>query len=89
MIQLRTSPVYVNRMIQQDWMANGGVYGTGGVYMDSHGGAPYTPTGPTLDLSFVGIATAPLAVPGVTDFSLNLDFVAGVYQVTAPYAIWE
>jgi hypothetical protein len=50
MITQNTSPVYVNR-VYQDWMANGGVYGDGGVYYQSASNTP------TLNFQFAG-ATA-------------------------------
>ena len=50
MISQNISPVYVNRAYQ-NWTANGGVYGDGGVHYQSSG------TAPTLDLQFAG-ATA-------------------------------
>ena len=50
MITQNTSPVYVNR-VHQDWMANGGVYGDGGVYYQSASNTP------TLNFQFAG-ATA-------------------------------
>jgi hypothetical protein len=47
MITQNTSPVYVNR-VRQDWMANGGVYGDGGVYYQSASNTP------TLNFQFAG-----------------------------------
>ena len=87
MITALTSPQYVNR-VRQDWTANGGVYGDGGVYMATPANNPFAQLGPTLDLVFAGTATDPLDVASTTDDTLSLNFTAEAYQIAAQYAVW-
>ena len=84
MITVRTSPQYVNR-VRQDWTANGGVYGDGGIFAITPSDNPFAQLGPTLDLVFAGIPTDPL-VGGPT---IILGFTDQTYQVAAQYAVWE
>lgn len=87
MITVRTSPQYVNR-VRQDWTANGGVYGDGGIFAITPSDNPFAQLGPTLDLVFAGIPTDPLGIATLTDNTLSLDFAANVYKIVVPYAEW-
>jgi len=84
MITVRTSPQFVNR-VRQDWTANGGVYGDGGISALIPANNPFAQLGPTLDLVFAGVATTPIT-GGTT---IDLSFTAQSYQVAAQYAVWE
>jgi hypothetical protein len=66
-------------------MANGGVYGDGGVSVITPANNPFAQLGPTLDLVFAGVATSLLA----DSATIELSFTAQSYQVAAQYAIWE
>ena len=84
MITVRTSPQFVNR-VRQEWTANGGVYGDGGISAITPANDPFAQLGPTLDLVFAGVVTN---LPN-TGVSLDLDFVPQTYQIGVQYAIWE
>ena len=84
MITIRTSPAYVNR-VRQDWTANGGVYGDGGISALVPANDPFAQLGPTLDLVFAGVVTN---LPN-TGVSLDLDFVPQTYQIGVQYVVWE
>lgn len=84
MITVRTSPAYVNR-VRQDWTANGGVYGDGGVYAVVPSNDPFAQLGPTLDLVFAGVVSD---LPN-TGPSLDMNFTSQTYQIGVQYTIWE
>jgi hypothetical protein len=88
MITIRTSPAYVNR-VRQDWTANGGVYGDGGISAVVPANDPFAQLGPTLDLVFAGVPTNLLATATVDDYSLSLGFTTETYQTAVQYAVWE
>ena len=84
MITVRTSPQYVNR-VRQDWTANGGVYGDGGVYAIVPSNDPFAQLGLTLDLVFAGVVSD---LPN-TGPTLDLDFTAQTYRIGVEYAVWD
>jgi len=88
MITVRTSPAYVNR-VRQDWTANGGVYGDGGVYALVPSNDPFAQLGPTLDLTFAGNPTDLLTASTTAGYTLDTYFTPETYQIAVPYAIWE
>jgi len=87
MITVRTSPAYVNR-VRQDWTANGGVYGDGGVYALVPSNDPFAQSGPTLDLTFAGNPTDLLTASTTAGYTLNTFFTPETYQIAVPYAVW-
>ena len=87
MITVRTSPAYVNR-VRQDWTANGGVYGDGGVYAVVPSNDPFAQLGPTLDLTFAGVPTNQLTAATVDGYSINLNLSSEIYQIAAQYTVW-
>lgn len=87
MITVRTSPAYVNR-VRQDWTANGGVYGDGGVYAVVPSNDPFAQLGPTLDLTFAGVPTDQFTAATTDGYSINLNLSSEIYQITAQYAVW-
>jgi hypothetical protein len=88
MITVRTSPQYVNR-VRQDWMANGGVYGDGGISALVPSNDPFAQLGPTLDLTFAGNPTDLLTASTTAGYTLDTYFTPETYQIAVPYAIWE
>jgi len=84
MITVRTSPAYVNR-VRQDWTANGGVYGDGGVYALVPSNDPFAQLGPTLDLVFAGVPNN----LGENGPSIDLYLYPQQYQIAAKYAEWD
>lgn len=84
MITVRTSPQYVNR-VRQEWTANGGVYGDGGIYAVTPANDPFAQLGPTLDLVFAGVVSD---LPN-TGPSLGMNFTSQTYQIGVQYAVWE
>lgn len=88
MITVRTSPAYVNR-VRQDWTANGGVYGDGGVYAVVPSNDPFAQLGPTLDLTFAGVPTDQFTAATTDGYSINLNLSSEIYQIAAQYAVWE
>ena len=87
MITVRTSPAYVNR-VRQDWTANGGVYGDGGVYAVVPSNDPFAQLGPTLDLTFAGVPTNQLTAATADGYSINLNLSSEIYQIAAQYTVW-
>jgi hypothetical protein len=87
MITTRTSPQYVNR-VRQDWTANGGVYGDGGISALVPSNDPFAQLGPTLDLTFAGVPTDQLAAPTTDGYSINLNLSSEIYQIAAQYVVW-
>lgn len=87
MITVRTSPAYVNR-VRQDWTANGGVYGDGGVYAVVPSNDPFAQLGPTLDLTFAGVPTDQFTAATTDGYSINLNLSSEIYQIAAQYAVW-
>ena len=87
MITVRTSPAYVNR-VRQDWTANGGVYGDGGVYALVPSNDPFAQFGPTLDLTFAGNPTDLLTASTTAGYTLNTYFTPETYQIAVQYAVW-
>ena len=87
MITVRNSPVYVNR-VRQDWMANGGVYGDGGISALVPSNDPFAQLGPTLDLTFAGNPTDLLTASTTAGYTLDTYFTPETYQIAVPYAIW-
>jgi hypothetical protein len=85
MITVRTSPAYVNR-VRQDWTANGGVYGDGGISAVVPANDPFAQLGPTLDLVFAGVSNDLL---NPTSYTLTTDFITPQYQVGAQYSVWD
>lgn len=63
--------------------------GIPGLDMAAGGNPAFRQDGPTLDLVFAGVSTEPLKSSALSDFTLDLNFVQGGYQVAAQYAIWE
>jgi uncharacterized cupin superfamily protein len=88
MITVRTSPAYVNR-VRQDWTANGGVYGDGGVYALVPSNDPFAQLGPTLDLTFAGNPTDLLTASTTAGYTLNTYFTPETYQIAVQYAVWD
>ena len=84
MITVRTSPQYVNR-VRQDWMANGGVYGDGGISALVPSNDPFAQLGPTLDLVFAGVPNN----LGENGPSLDLYLYPQQYQIAVQYSVWE
>jgi hypothetical protein len=84
MITVRNSPVYVNR-VRQDWMANGGVYGDGGISALVPANDPFAQLGPTLDLVFAGVPNN----LGENGDSISLNFTSEQYQIAVQYSVWE
>jgi hypothetical protein len=66
-------------------MANGGVYGDGGVSVITPANNPFAQLGPTLDLVFAGVPNN----LGENGDSINLNFTSEQYQIAEQYVVWE
>jgi hypothetical protein len=70
-------------------MANGGVYGDGGISALVPSNDPFAQLGPTLDLTFAGNPTDLLTASTTAGYTLDTYFTPETYQIAVPYAIWE